>query len=212
MITSLSLRWLPAAAVVTSPMSTCFRKSASLDCTPAGFSTVAQWPQRSEVADRAPAILSASARATLGGSTASSSPVTQQRRAAMSRRSTALDLGQRLAAAGIALRILAHDRFAHEGDCDRVVLPWSAAESAAAMIWSAMPAMPSPRASLARAASPRASPRPARQARRTGPASAPAPAVRRRSSGRRWCPWNGRRDAPASTPETRTTPSHRLAR
>ena len=142
-------------------------------CISRGLSDRSQCPHRSSDENVAPLILSASACATLGGLTVSASPVTSSVGAPNPPRIDRGRLGQRLAGAGIAFRILAHDRFAHEGDGGRRWFPLVCAESALATIWSAISAMPPERASRRALGKRLARSRPpARRARRTAPASA----------------------------------------
>ena len=66
--------------------------------------------------------LSAIARTSCGGATPSSSPVTSSTGASMRSTAAGLRLGQRLAAARVALGVLAHQALAHERDGERRAL------------------------------------------------------------------------------------------
>ena len=184
-----------------------------------GRSIGVQWPQRGSTTTRvlrARCSRSAIARTACGGATPSSSPVTSSTGASMRSTAAGWRIGERLAAARIALAVLAHQALAHEGDGDRLALracrPRSRRCSSASVI-SCMPAAPSPRAFAARA---RIAVRAASGGAISGPNSARlrtslrrAP---RRGAGRRSCPSNGRASARASMSRRAQTASTRRRR
>ena len=180
-----------------------------------GFSTGVQCPQPRSTSTRLPEIFCAIMRTDCGGATTSSSPVTSSVGQAMRRGVGGLRVGQRLAAPRVAVRVLPHQRLAHEGDRHGSLCPGLSRRTCLHQRIGDAAAFPPARAFARTPADIRPSPDPAaRAAARTARGCAPSPARQPRGAPRRWSPWNARRRAPCRPwqPPARVALLRRIAR